>query len=162
MIEPIRVQLIADTPDVIPILANWYKGAWPDWFIDTPLAEIENEFRSVANRDHLPLALAAYDGTSQLLGACSIRDDPFASYPSAGPWLRGLYVHPPFRGQGIAGAMIRAAEQYASLLCISRLYASTHSAIGTFERAGWLGFDQVMHDGQKLTIFAKRIDEFRK
>lgn len=40
---------------------------------------------------------------------------------------------------------------------IAKLYSATHSAIGTFERAGWLGFDQVLHEGQTLTIFAKRI-----
>jgi N-acetylglutamate synthase-like GNAT family acetyltransferase len=65
-------------------------------------------------------------------------------------------VHPPYRGQGAAGELIRAACDHAARLQIDKLYAATHSAVSTFERAGWLGFDQVMHEGQMLTIFAKR------
>ena len=45
----------------------------------------------------------------------------------------------------------------AQRLQITKLYAATHSAISTFERAGWLGFDQVLHERETLTIFAKRV-----
>ena len=51
---------------------------------------------------------------------------------------------------------VRSCE-HAARLQIAKLYAATHSAVSTFERAGWLGFDQVQHEGQTLTIFAKRI-----
>ena len=34
--------------------------------------------------------------------------------------------------------------------------AATHGAVGTFERAGWLGFDRVVHEQQTLTIFATK------
>ena len=51
---------------------------------------------------------------------------------------------------------IEAAE-HAARLQIPKLYAATHSAVSTFEHAGWLGFDQVLHEGQTLTIFAKRV-----
>lgn len=151
------VRLLAENPEIIPTLADWYKNEWPDWFADTPLAEIESDFRDVANRDRLPLALAAFDNATRLLGVCSIRDHPFDAYPHAGPWLRGLYVHQPYRGQGVADKLIRAACEHAARLQIAKLYAATHSAVSTFERAGWLGFDQVQHEGQTLTIFAKRI-----
>ena len=73
------------------------------------------------------------------------------------PWLRGLYVHAPYRGRGVAGELVRSACEHAARLRIAKLYAATHSAVSTFERAGWLGFDQAAHDGQTLTIFAKRI-----
>ena len=45
----------------------------------------------------------------------------------------------------------------AQRLQITKLYAATHSAVRTFERAGWLGFDQVLHEGETLTVFAKRV-----
>ncbi|MCY7387539.1 MAG: GNAT family N-acetyltransferase [Burkholderiales bacterium] len=156
MTEVAIVRLLADAQASIPAIAGWYKSEWAGWFGDTPPEEIETDFRNAANRDRLPLALAAFDKASTLLGACSIRDDPFEPYPHASPWLRGLYVHTPFRGEGVADALIRAACDHAKRLQIPRLYAATHSAIGTFERAGWLGFDQVQHDGQALTIFATR------
>ena len=157
MIDMVSVRLLADVPEIIPTLATWYKGEWTAWFGDTPLDEIEADFRNVANRDQLPLALAAFDKASTLLGVCSLRDEPFEPYPHAGPWLRGLYVHKPYRGQGVADTLIRAAYAHAARLHIEKLYAATHSAVSTFERAGWLGFDQVLHDGQTLTIFAKRL-----
>ena len=74
----------------------------------------------------------------------------------SGPWLHGLYVHTPYRCQGIAQQLIRAACDHAPRLQLPRLYAAKHSAITTFERAGWLGFDQVRHEGKLLTIFARR------
>ena len=156
MTEIGSVLLLADAQESIPVIARWYKSEWVEWFTDTPVEEIEADFRNVANRDRLPLALVAFDKASTLLGVCSIRDDPFEPYPHVGPWLRGLYVHAPFRGRGVADALIGAACEQAKRLQIPKLYASTHSAIGSFERAGWLGFDQVRHEGQVLTIFAKR------
>ena len=157
MTERVCVRLLADVPEIIPTLAIWYKEEWPDWFIDTPLDEIEADFCEAANRDRMPLTLAAFSGGSTLLGACSLRDLPFDAYPHASPWLRGLYVHTPFRGQGVADELIRATCAHAKRLQIPRLYAATHSAVSTFERAGWLGFDQVLHEREMLTIFAKRI-----
>ena len=156
MTEVGSVRLLADAQESIPVIARWYKSEWVEWFSDTPVEEIEADFRSVAHRDRLPLALVAFDKYSTLSGACSIRDDPFAPYPHVGPWLRGLYVHVPYRGAGVADSLIGAACEHAKRLQIPKLYASTLSAIGSFERAGWLGFDQVPHDGQVLTIFAKR------
>ena len=156
MTEVGSVRLLADTQESIPIIAAWYKSEWVKWFSDTSVEEIEADLRTVSHRDRLPLALVAFDKGSTLLGVCSIRDDPFEPYPHVGPWLRGLYVHAPFRGAGVADALIGAASEHAKRLQIPKLYASTHSAVGTFERAGWLGFDQVRHEGQLLTIFAKR------
>lgn len=157
MTDRVSVRLLADVPEVIPKLATWYKKEWPVWFIDKSLEEIGADFRDVSNRDQMPLALAAFDTASQPLGVCSIRDHPFDAYPHVSPWLRGLYVDAPFRGQGVAEELIRAACKHALRLQIAKLYAATHSAVSTFERAGWLGFDQVQHEGQTLTIFAKRI-----
>ncbi|MEO8384753.1 MAG: GNAT family N-acetyltransferase [Betaproteobacteria bacterium] len=157
MTETCSIHLLADAPDCIPTIAEWYKSEWSTWFRDTPVAEIEEDFRAVANRNGLPIALAACDGDDHPLGACSVRADVFEPYAHAGPWLRGLYVHTPFRGQGIAQHLIRAACDHAAQRQVPKLYAATHSAIKSFERAGWLGFDQVSHEGQLLTIFAKRI-----
>jgi GNAT superfamily N-acetyltransferase len=149
-------RLLAEVPEVNPTIANWYKTEWASWFADMPLAEVEADFVSIANADKLPLGIIALDSTAQPVGVCSLRADPFEPYPYAGPWLRGLYVHGPQRGSGIAGELIRAAEHHASRLGIPKLFAATHNAIGCFERAGWLGFDQVQHEQQTLTIFAKR------
>jgi putative hydrolase of the HAD superfamily len=153
-----EVQLLAEVPEVIPVIAGWYQVAWKDWFADISLEEIESDFRNIANQDKLPLGLIARDKADRPIGVCSLRDDPFGPYPHAGPWLRGLYVHAPWRGQGVAGELIRAAEQHAARLGVARLYAATGTAIGTFERAGWLGFDEVRHEQQILTIFARRMD----
>lgn len=152
-----RVALLADVPEVIPTLATWYKAQWASWFAGIATEEIEADFRLIVRRDQLPLGLVAFDAAGQATGVCSIRSDAFEPYPDAGPWLRGLYVTPEQRGKGIAGQLIKAAELTAAQLSISKLYAATHSAAGTFERTGWLGFDQVSHEGQKLIIFAKRV-----
>jgi GNAT superfamily N-acetyltransferase len=156
MTDTAGVRLLADAPEIIPTLAVWYKKQWAEWFVDTPLDEIEADFRDIANRDRMPLGFVAFDHASMPLGVCSIRAHPFDAYPDAGPWLRGLYVHTPYRGQGVADELLRAACAHAAQLQIAKLYAATHSAVSTFEAAGWLGFDRVLHEGERLTIFAKR------
>lgn len=157
MTETVDVRLLADTPQTIPTLASWYKDEWCEWFADMPLTELEADFSTAAQRDRLPFALVAFDAAAEPVGVCSVRADVFAPYPHAGPWLRGLYVLPSHRGQGIAGELIRAAGEHAASLGVGKLYAATHSACGTFERAGWLGFDQVPQPPETLTIFAARL-----
>ena len=154
-----EVRLLAEVAKTIPVIAAWYQAEWSDWFDATPIVEIEADLVSVANRVKLPLGLVVFDSSAQLAGICALRDDPFDPYPHAGPWLRGLYVHGPWRGNGFAGELIHAAEQEAARLGITRLFAATGTAVGVFERAGWLGFDEVRHQQQVLTIFAKRIGE---
>lgn len=157
MAELAEIRLLADALETIPTLAQWYKNQWATWFADTTLIDIEADFTAAAQRDTLPFAVVALDKATEPIGVCSIRNEPFDPYPDAGPWLRGLYVHPSHRGQGIAGEMIEFASQRAKAIGVAKIYAATHSAIGTFERAGWLGFDQVRHEHQTLTIFAKRL-----
>jgi GNAT superfamily N-acetyltransferase len=152
-----EVRLLADAPDTIATFAAWYRAAWPDWFEDKPLDEVKADLVSIANRDALPLGFASFDDAEKITGVCSLRAEPFQPYPHAGPWLRGLYVHTPFRGHGIAGELIRAAETHAARIGLKKIYAATGNAVGTFERAGWLGFDQVINEQQTLTIFAKRL-----
>ena len=152
----VRVELLADHTEDIPTLARWYQAEWPACFADSTQSEIETDIGETAQRDRLPIGVVAQcNGT--LAGFCAIRAEPFDAYPDQGPWLRGLYVDQPFRGQGIAGELIAGAERAASTTGVATLFAATHNAIGTFERAGWLGFDQVMYDDKLLTIFAWRI-----
>ena len=157
MNERFRIVPLSEVPEVIPTLARWYKEQWAAWFASMTPAEIEADFRLLLKSNRLPLGLVALNGAEQPVGVCSIRSDTFDPYPHAGPWLRGLYVKPDERGKDIAGHLIRAAEKNAAQLPVTKLYAATHSATGTFERAGWLGFDQVLHDGQKLIIFGRQI-----
>jgi GNAT superfamily N-acetyltransferase len=156
MTETVDMRFLADVLQTIPTLASWYKDEWCEWFADMPLAELEADFSTVAQRDRLPFALVALDPGAEPVGVCSVRAEVFAPYPYAGPWLRGLYVLPSHRGQGIAGELIRAAGKHAATLGVVKLYAATHSACGTFERAGWLGFDQAPQPPETLTIFARR------
>ena len=157
MAELAEIRLLADARETISTLAQWYKDEWADWFSTTALVDIEADFTAVARRDCLPFAVVALDTATEPIGVCSIRNEPFDPYPDAGPWLRGLYVHASHRGKGIAGEMIGFASRHAKAIGITKVYAATHSAIGTFERVGWLGFDQVIHEQQTLTIFAKRL-----
>jgi GNAT superfamily N-acetyltransferase len=154
--EASRVCLLSSVPQVIPELANWYRVAWPAWFANHSDAEISADLRAVAKPAGTPFGMVALDGMGVAMGLCSVRDEPFKAYPDAGPWLRGLFVHPRCRGLGVAGQLLAAAEVHAAHQGVARLYAATHSAIGTFERAGWLGFDQVQHEAETLVIFARQ------
>ena len=47
MTEGGNVRLLADAPEIIPVIAEWYKNEWSAWFNETPLEKIEADFRNI-------------------------------------------------------------------------------------------------------------------
>src|SRR5690349_9406425 len=132
-----RIALLADHPDCIPDLAQWFRAQWPDYYAGRTPADIERDFHRELNRATLPLRLVALDDHDRSTGTVVLRQYAINSSPHHSPGLGGLYVHPPHRRHGIATALVHAATQTAQQLGLETLYAATTTAANVFTRLGW-------------------------
>jgi predicted N-acetyltransferase YhbS len=77
-----------------------------------------------ATSDALPLCLVALRG-DKLLGAINLVDNDDEDHTDWHPWLAGMVVAAPHRGQGIGSQLVRALLVEAKRLCFDRVYFGT-------------------------------------
>lgn len=98
-----KISFLLDYPEYVPALVEGLIATWRE--PDTA----ENRGRRTArlnahmNREHLPVALVAHDGTRPL-GAVALREQDLEGWNHVGPWLGGLFVFPEARGRGRIGS----------------------------------------------------------
>jgi hypothetical protein len=69
----IQIALLADCPETVPTLAQWFRAQWPDYYAARSEAEMAQDFHTELNRSSLPLRLVAFVD-SQLAGTASLRE----------------------------------------------------------------------------------------
>ena len=149
-----EIVYLDEAPDAVEILAAAF---WTEWGRQDglTLAEVTDRVTACLQRDALPLALVAREGAA-VLGTVGLRRDAIASGPAPGPWLAALWVDPAHRGRGLGAGLIAAAERAAADLGLAELYASTSTAVGLFQRAGWTELEGFDHAGERLRLFHRR------
>jgi RimJ/RimL family protein N-acetyltransferase len=140
----LQITLLADHPDVIPKLAQWFQAQWPAYYAERTLADIEQDFRGDLNRDRLPLRLIAF-AADELTGTIVLRERGSYTRPEHQPELGGLYVATPLRGRGVGTELVRAGMVAARELGYQTVYATTHTAGGILGRLGWEQIGSVQH-----------------
>ena len=70
----------------------------------------------------------------------------------------GLLVAPEYRGRGIAGALLAAAESLARELGYRELFTSTAILGGLLEREGWAAKDDVQFlNGERGKVYRRNL-----
>jgi predicted N-acetyltransferase YhbS len=77
--------------------------------------------------------------------------------PAAGlsPWIKGLYVVPQLRRQGVGAALVRECEAWAASLGHQALYLYTErdsAAQILYEHLGWQAIGYGHYDGMRVTV----------
>lgn len=108
----IEISLLADHPEVIPTLTQWFRHEWPDYYGDRTSDEIAEEFFEEANRRVLPVRLVAFLA-GELVGTIVLRDRAMWILPECFPGLGGLLVAEPYRSRGIATELAQAGMDLA-------------------------------------------------
>jgi GNAT superfamily N-acetyltransferase len=148
----ISIGFLADHPETIPTLANWFRDQWPDYYADRSPAEMEQGFLKDASRDHLPCRLVAFDA-GELAGTIVLREDGTEALPEFQPELGGLFVLGPHRGRGIATELVRAGMEIARDDGFEQVYATTVVAAGILKYLGWEYVRQVIHKDGELSLY---------
>lgn len=108
-------------------------------------AEAMAERLAQADRaDRVPLCLVALQGP-QLLGVVNLVHNDAEQHPDWSPWLAGVVVAEPWRGQGVGSALVRALLQQAQALAVAQVFLGTDGP-GFYTRLGAVLHQQVRPD----------------
>ena len=116
------------------------------------------KFRAYENRDRLPMAWIAYVGT-QAMGIAGLREHDLPGREDLSPWLATVFVRPEFRGNGVASALCRHAEERARQLGIRQIYLFTVDKQGLYTRLGWRPHDTGRWMDHPVEIMTKTLTE---
>ena len=151
---PVRIEELADHPDLVETLARWHWAAWgqpgalPHW-IET--------LRGRVHRDRIPTTFVAMAG-DEPIGSVSIVERDMSTHPDLGPWLAAVYVAPAFRGRSVGSELVRQAVRRAAELGAARVYLYTDDAAGFYERLGWSTVAEEEYEGHRVAIMAVESD----
>ena len=148
----IKIGFLVDYPDTIPTLAHWFRDQWPDYYVSSSIADIEDNFIEDASRDRLPSRLVAFQA-NQLAGTIVLREHQGENLAQVQPELGGLYVLASHRGHGIATELVRAGMKLALDLGFETVFATTVAAAGILNRLGWEFVKTVTHPDGELSLY---------
>jgi GNAT superfamily N-acetyltransferase len=133
----LEIAVLADHPQAIPTLAQWFQVQWPDYYAGLTAVDIEDGIRAEANRDGLPLRLVAFV-EGDLAGTIVLRTRALEALSEYRPGLGGLFVAPRHRRRGVGTALVQAGMDAARGQGHQAIYAATTVARGILERLGWV------------------------
>ncbi|MCC2669858.1 MAG: putative N-acetyltransferase [Armatimonadetes bacterium] len=150
----VRIAYLADHPELLPVLLDWFRAEWPDYYGSRTVEDVLDELRAGMHRDCLPLRLVAFAG-AEPAGTVILREHPLDARPNLRPGLGGLYVAPGWRRQGIGATLVSSCMGTAHALGHTELFAATGTARALLERLGWERTEELVAHGQEVTLYRR-------
>lgn len=153
-LRPVVLPLTA-RPDLAPLVARWiWEGFWQEQ--GAMKAEADAFVSSAATATGMPQAFVLLLGGTPA-GTASLVADDLGARPDLTPWLASVWVEPWARGQGHAGALVRAVEDAAREAGVGTLWLYTRRAERTYQRAGWVTLERFTHLGSPAALMRRTI-----
>jgi GNAT superfamily N-acetyltransferase len=156
MSEALQIALLADHPEVIPVLKGWYETEWRGYYGPGGPGNAEEDLRAFARRDGLPVGVVAFQ-EGAVCGIAALKSASIESHAHLMPWAAAGMVAPDQRGRGIGARMLQALEGVARDLGFDRIYCGTGTSESLLLRGGWKLVERIVHDGEDLSIFEKAL-----
>ena len=149
----LKIALLADHPEALLTLTQWFRAQWPDYFAGRTDEDMAQDFQGEAQRTGLPVRLVAFGDDGTLAGTVVLRERAMDALPDFSPGLGGLFVTPAHRGGGVGSALVRAGMDIAHTQGHASLYAGTAVAGGLLARLGWEPLTTLQHEDERLTLY---------
>ena len=159
---PDQVQLLADHPDAIDVVARWHFEEWGDGPEAEGLERGRRRLVSWATEGGVPCAYVAVVA-GEVCGSAALVDHDMSDPPSGTehlrPWLSGVYVEPGHRKTGLGPALVAAVEDAARSLGRSRLflYTAPVTARKFYAPMGWEMLLSPCYEGREVAVMAKAL-----
>jgi predicted N-acetyltransferase YhbS len=142
---------LADFPDAIPVIADWYIREWGHLRPDDSVERRMTRLRTRLQRGSIPTSFVALRAGAPV-GAISLVTCDYDARPELSPWISGLFVPSEFRACGVGSALTARAVQEARALKHPFTYLRATHAVSFYERLGWETVERVKYLGETNTI----------
>jgi GNAT superfamily N-acetyltransferase len=150
-----EISYLAEHPKFIDVLAPWVYAHWQPILGEISPAERVAKFKTHLNTDLLPIALVAHSGNA-VYGTASLRVHDLPGREDLTPWLGGVFVGVPFRGQGIGARLCAAVEDKArAMFPGASLYLFTLDKQAWYQHMGWAYWERCQWCGCEGVIMEK-------
>ncbi len=160
MENDLRIELLPDHPEAIPILKSWFEEEWAPYYGSEGPGDARGDLRESCNRNKTPIGLVALLG-DVVAGTAALKEESVTTYSHLTPWLAALLVGARFRRRGVAEQLIAAVEDTARQLAFSYIYVGIGEGSGTPETAlrkrGWEFVERGPYFVSEVSIFKKAL-----
>jgi predicted N-acetyltransferase YhbS len=150
----LRIEYLADYPDLIPTLARWMHAEWGYLYPEHTLEIRQQLVAERANKDRIPLTLVAIDG-DEPVGTVGLKVNDMDTRPELTPWLALLYVVESRRREGIGAKLVGAIENEAAKLGVKKLYLYTPKSESFYAELGWSVMERVEYRDDFVSVMEK-------
>ena len=148
-----EIVLLRERPELVPEAAEWFGHTF-----GIPREEyLKSMEEMLEGRDSVPQWYVAVDGGAIIAGMGVIEND-FHDRPDLSPNVCAVYTDEPYRGRGIARALLGTVCQDMAGMGIDTLYLVTDHT-GLYERYGWEFYCMVQGDGGPGRMYIHRLGE---
>lgn len=137
----VAVEPLSNYPEAVPTVAEWHFREWGHTDPGGPLEAWTAGMAQQADAIEPPGTLIAVVDGAPVGVVCLVEKDMPGCRPAAGltAWLKGLYVTPSARRQGVGATLVRRCEAWAASLGHKALYLYSERGSGAqalYERLG--------------------------
>lgn len=146
---------LADQPDLVPVLTNWFYDEWGSNNPNNSRDRIRGILLEHLNRDRIPLTIVILRDSNPIASA-SLKIREMETHPQYLHWLGGVFVHPDYRQQGIGSNLVDYTADEAKRLAVNELYLYTRSHERFYTQLGWQVIERPIYE-DRIAIVMKRI-----
>ncbi|HEY1172745.1 MAG TPA: GNAT family N-acetyltransferase [Verrucomicrobiae bacterium] len=147
----LRIGYLADHPEFIPVIAEWYFREWGKYRAGDSVERRIGRLTEAANRRAVPTVIVAYEG-DRILGSAMLVACDMESRKELSPWVAGVFVEAAERGKGIGAALVERVIEEAKALGFPWLYLFTFSTEEYYARLGWEVVERTEYLGAGVTV----------
>ena len=150
----IQIKYLADTPEIIPLLADWHHNQWGHLPDARTLQQRVVRLNDYLQRQAIPTMFVAWMN-DQPIGSASLVANDMKELAEWIPWLSNVYVLPQHRRQGVGAFMVERVAAEAVLLGYPRLYLYTLDQMHFYQQFGWQVSHLRFHRGHDMTVMTR-------